>query len=103
MHPWRELIEDLADGGTSPAAIVVILGARGISAPGKDSIRSHQRRHRASRAVMCRVRDGMEMLDRHAESLSATGSSRHAGDRSPPYDPQIPAASSAPTLRFHSR
>jgi hypothetical protein len=69
MHPWRQLIEDLADGGTSPAAIVAMLAARRISAPGKVSIRGHQARHQASRALMRRVSEGLDALDRHAERL----------------------------------
>jgi hypothetical protein len=94
LHPWRELIEDLADGGTSPAAIVAMLGARGISAPGKDSIRSHQRRHRASRAVMRRVHDGLEVLDRHAEYLPGALTS----NGSPADVPQEPGTSPADEL-----
>jgi hypothetical protein len=69
LHPWRGLIEDLLDGGTRAPAIVRMLEARGISPPGKDSIRGHQQRHRAGPAVVRRVRDGLELLDRHAERL----------------------------------
>jgi hypothetical protein len=68
-HPFRQLIEDLADGRTPPKVIVDMLAAREITAPGRDSIRGHQRRHRASPAVVRRVSQGLEVLDRHAQRL----------------------------------
>ena len=86
----RQLIEDLADGHTPPQVIVDMLAARGVTAPGRDSIRGHQRRHRASPAVARRVSQGLELLDRHAERFPGLVS-----DGSPPDVLPVPAVSPA--------
>ncbi len=102
-HRFRGLMEDLADGGTSPAVIIRILDSRGESAPGADSIRNHMRRHRASAAVVARVTAGIEALDHSASSnfrLRDAERRRAAGSpaAAPADDPQVPAMSPAPPL-----
>ena len=102
-HRFRGLMEDLADGGTSPAVIIRILDSRGENAPGADSIRNHMRRHRASGALVVRVTADVEVLNEVASAnFRPREAERRKAARSRADDPQVPAMSPAPPLRLLS-
>ena len=106
VHRYRGLIEALLDGGTSPSAVAGILRDRGEPTPGRDSIRNHRDKHRASPAVVRRVQHEMELLDQMAQ-LNREFDARWAEvearrqqevAESPPYILQVPAGSPASQL-----